>query len=180
MTDDERWAEMMREAIRGDEKIYRTLLAEIAPVLRRLIRARADRLGAAECEDVVQEALLAIHLKRHTWRESEPLRPWLFAIARYKVIDAFRSRGRRIDLPVDDFAEILPAEEGEDATQRGDMERVVAALDGRAGDIVRAIGMEGASIAEVGMRFQMTEGAVRVALHRGLKKLAELRTRMLE
>ncbi|HSP25312.1 MAG TPA: sigma factor, partial [Saliniramus sp.] len=98
MTDDERWAGMMRAAIRGDERAYADFLSEIAPVLRRLVRSRADRLVSADCEDIVQEALLAIHLKRHTWREEEPLRPWLFAIARYKIIDAFRAKGKRVDL----------------------------------------------------------------------------------
>jgi RNA polymerase sigma factor (sigma-70 family) len=180
ITDDERWAGMMRAAIGGDERAYAEFLEEIAPVLRRLVRSRADRLGTADCEDVVQEAMLAIHLKRHTWRPEEPLRPWLFAIARYKIIDAFRARGKRIELPVDDFADVLPAEETEDATMQGDMERVLATLDGRSGEIVRAIGVEGASVADVGARFSMTEGAVRVALHRGLKKLAEMRARMLE
>jgi RNA polymerase sigma-70 factor (ECF subfamily) len=180
MTDDERWAGMLRTAIRGDERVYAEFLSEITPVLRRLVRSRADRLAAADCEDVVQEAMLAIHLKRHTWRQEEPLRPWLFAIARYKIIDAFRARGKRIELPVEDYADVLPAEETEDATVQGDMERVLATLDGRAGEIVRAIGVEGASVADVGSRFSMTEGAVRVALHRGLKKLAEMRTRMLE
>ena len=64
------------------------------------------------CEDIVQETLLAIHQKRHTWREDMAVRPWLYAIVRYKVVDAFRARGRRVQLPIDDFADVLPAEAG--------------------------------------------------------------------
>jgi RNA polymerase sigma factor (sigma-70 family) len=180
MSDETRWAEMMRAAIGGDGRAYAELLSEITPVMRGLVRARAGGLGADECEDILQEILLAIHLKRHTWRSDEPLRPWLFGIARYKTVDAFRARGRRVEVSVDELADVLPAPEGEDATARGDMERVLASLDGRSGEIVRAIGVEGASVADAGARFAMTEGAVRVALHRGLKKLATLRARMLE
>ncbi len=58
----------------------------------------------------MQETLLAIHQKRHTWREDMPVRPWLYAIVRYKVVDAFRARGRRVQVPIEDFAEVLPAE----------------------------------------------------------------------
>ncbi|TVR06090.1 MAG: sigma-70 family RNA polymerase sigma factor [Salinarimonadaceae bacterium] len=177
--DERKWADMMRAALSGDEKRYCEFLNEVAPVLRRLVRARASGLDA-ECEDILQETLLAIHLKRHTWREDEPLRPWLFSIARYKIVDAYRSRGRRVALDIEDFAETLPAPAEEDATQRGDMERVLAALDDRSAAIVRAIGLEGASVSEVGAQLSMSEGAVRVALHRGLKKLAEMRARMLE
>lgn len=179
-SDDERkWAGMMRAALAGDERRYREFLSDVAPVLRRLVRAKAGGLDA-ECEDILQETLLAIHLKRHTWREDEPLRPWLFSIARYKIVDAFRARGRRVALDIDDFAETLPAPADEDATRLGDMERVLATLDERSAAIVRAIGLEGASVPEVGERLSMSEGAVRVALHRGLKKLAEMRSRMLE
>ena len=70
-------------------------------------RARADVI-----EDIVQETLLAIHQKRHTWREDMAVRPWLYAIVRYKVVDAFRARGRRVQVPIEDFAEVLPAAAG--------------------------------------------------------------------
>jgi RNA polymerase sigma-70 factor, ECF subfamily len=52
--------------------------------------------------------LLAIHLKRHTWDAAAPLGPWVRAIARNKLIDALRRRGRRVEIPIDDFADFLP------------------------------------------------------------------------
>jgi DNA-directed RNA polymerase specialized sigma24 family protein len=63
---EERWAKLLRAAKGGDQKAYRAFLADIAPVLRGLVRARGRGLGAADCEDIVQEVLLAIHLKRQT------------------------------------------------------------------------------------------------------------------
>jgi len=177
---EQHWAGLLRAANRGDRKAYRAFLDSVAPVLRGVLRARHGGLDAADREDILQEVLLAVHLKRHTWREEEPVRPWLFAIVRYKVIDTLRARGRRQAVDIEDFAEILAAPDGEDPTVRSDVERMMAELDGRSGEIVRAIGLEGASVAEAGARYAISEGAVRVALHRGLKTLARLRARMVE
>lgn len=178
--EEEVWAGMLRDALAGDEARYRCFLEAITPSLRRLVQVRAGGMGAADCEDIVQDTLLAIHLKRHTWRADEPVRPWLFAIARYKIVDAFRARGRRVAVDIADFAETLPAPAQDDPTEAGDIARVIGHLDPRSAQIVRAIGLEGAGIAETGARLGMSEGAVRVALHRGLKKLAALRRSMLE
>jgi RNA polymerase sigma-70 factor (ECF subfamily) len=176
----EDWEALMRAANRGDEMAYARLLRAITPLLRGVVRARGAGLGPEGCEDVLQEVLLAIHLKRQTWREEAPLRPWLYAVTRHKVIDAFRARGRRVDLPVEDFVEVLPAPDGPDPLAARDMETVIARLDPRAAEIVRAIGVMGETAAETAARLDMTEGAVRVALHRALKALARLRERMIE
>lgn len=178
--EEEVWAGMLRDALAGDEARYCCFLEAITPVLRRLVQVRAGGMGSADCEDILQDTLLAIHLKRHTWRVGEPVRPWLFAIARYKIVDAFRARGRRVTVDIADFAETLSAPQEADPTEAGDIARMISHLDPRAAQIVRAIGLEGAGIAETGNRLGMSEGAVRVALHRGLKKLAALRRSMLE
>jgi RNA polymerase sigma-70 factor (ECF subfamily) len=171
---------LLRAANRGDQRAYAAFLTAITPVVRGIARYRGPGLGADVCEDVVQETLLAIHQKRHTWREDLPVRPWLYAIVRFKVVDAFRARGRRVHVQIDDFAEVIPAEPDVDPTQRSDAERVIDQLDTRSARIVRAIGFEGATVADVSAMLDMTETAVRVALHRGLKKLASLRERMVE
>jgi RNA polymerase sigma factor (sigma-70 family) len=171
--------ELLRAANRGDERAYREFLRSVAPIVRGVARARAGGLGPDVCEDIVQETLLAIHRKRHTWREDLPVRPWLYAIVRFKVIDAFRGRGRRVELPIEDFAEVLPAAPTTVPTERGDVERAVAQLEGRSAQVVRAIGLEGASVAETSAALGMTDTAVRVALHRGLRKLAQMRERMM-
>lgn len=171
---------LLRAANAGDQRAYASFLAAVAPIVRGIARARGSGLGADICEDIVQEALLAVHQKRHTWREDAPVRPWLYAIVRFKVVDAFRARGRRIHVQIEDFSDVLAAEAPPDPTERSDAERVIGRLDPRSARIVRAIGLEGASIAEVSAALQMTETAVRVALHRGLKRLALLREGMIE
>ncbi|WP_242601245.1 sigma-70 family RNA polymerase sigma factor [Yoonia vestfoldensis] len=144
------------------------------------MQARGGGLGQDSCEDVLQDVLLAIHTKRHTWRQDAPLRPWLYAIARHKVVDAFRARGRRIELAIDDFADALAAPQGPDPLDGRDMEKLLGALDPRAADIVRGFGLRGETTADTAARLGMTEGAVRVALHRALRTLARLRERMIE
>ena len=170
----------MHAANRGDAVAYRQLLHAVTPVLRGVVRARGGSLGPEGCEDVVQEVLLAVHLKRQTWREDAPLRPWLYAIARHKVADAFRARGHRIDLPIGDFADALPAADAPDPTTARDIEKVLGQLEPRAADILRGFGLRGETVAETAHRLQMSEGAVRVALHRALKALSRLRERMME
>ena len=168
------WAALLRAANAGNGRAYARFLSEVAPVLRGIVRARGRTLPADQHEDIVQEVLLAIHRKRHTWREDRPLRPWLFAITRYKVADAFRARGTHIQLALDDFAEILAADPGPDPTVARDANRLIGQLEPRAAAIVRAISLEGEEPAVAGRRLHMSEGAVRVALHRAMKRLMAL------
>src|ERR1700753_427916 len=102
----------MRLAISGDSAAYHRLLRQVTPVLRATARRGLARAGQPpdQSEDIVQEILLAVHLKRHTWDVNAPFAPWLFAIGRNKLIDALRRRGRRIFVNVDDFAETLADE----------------------------------------------------------------------
>jgi RNA polymerase sigma factor (sigma-70 family) len=174
------WSALLGAARRGDERAYARFLAEAAPVIRGIVRARGSGLGEAAWEDVVQEVLLAVHAKRHTWREAEPLEPWLYAIVRYKVIDAQRRRRRGTDVPIEEHVDELVAPPEPDPTEASDLARVIDALDTRSARIVRAIGLEGSSVRETGARMDMSENAVRVALHRAMKRLAALRERMIE
>ena len=167
------WADLMRRANRGDAAAYARFLSESAPVIRGVVAARGRALGA-EVEDVVQEVLLAVHAKRHTWREADALLPWLYAIARYKTADASRRRRGGDTVPVEDLADTLPAEAGGDLTARRDVGRLLGRIDGRSATIVHAIGVEEESAESVAARMGMTGGAVRVAYHRAMTRLRRL------
>jgi RNA polymerase sigma-70 factor (ECF subfamily) len=168
------WGAQMRAALAGDEAGYRRLLGEFARAIRPAIRGAFSRarVGDADVEDVVQETLLAIHLKRSTWDSSQKVTPWVMAIARHKAIDAMRRRGVRRAEPIEDFEAVLAAPEAPDPHQRSDVEKLMESLSPRARDIVRAISLEEQSITTTATRLGMTEVAVRVALHRALKSLA--------
>lgn len=165
---------LMRAAIAGDADAYRRVLAQLSGVVRGAVARHFRRIGYGneEIEDVVQETLLAIHLKRATWDPGQPLEPWVHAIARNKVIDHLRRRGYRKYVPIDDVVEVLPAPATEPALRDGDRDRMLSSLNGRQREIVTAMAVDGLNAREAATRFGMTEGAVRVALHRGLKALA--------
>lgn len=167
------WSEWMRAANQGDGAAYKRLLEALAGMLRATTRYGCARAGlpVAEAEDIVQETLLAIHLKRHTWDERQPILPWVRAIARNKLIDSLRRRGRRVHVSIDDLVEVLPSPPDDSSSNKADAARVLRALDGRQRQVVEAISVEGASIRETASRLGISEGAVRVALHRGLKAL---------
>lgn len=168
------WAALLRAANGGDGRAYARFLCEVTPVLRGIVRGRGRSVPPDLQEDIVQEVLLAIHTKRHTWATDRPLRPWLWAITRYKVAGAFRARGTQIHLDVADFAEVLPAEPGPDPTAAHDAHRLMDRLEPRAAEIVRSISLEGEEPGTTGRRLRMSEGAVRVALHRALKRLTAM------
>lgn len=169
------WSGLMRAASHGDSAAYERCLREIAQGLRPLVRRGLLRTGVnpAETEDVVQDILIAVHLKRQTWDETRPIGPWIAGIARYKIIDAARRRGGRTDLSIDDFADILPDEAQPETASERDVVRSLEALPPGQRKVVQAIAVEGVSIAAAARSLDMTEGAVRVALHRGLAALAK-------
>ncbi|MBV9136204.1 MAG: sigma-70 family RNA polymerase sigma factor [Hyphomicrobiales bacterium] len=171
---EEEWALLMRSAIAGDGAAYHRFLIAVAPYLRATARRQCARLGrgGGDPEDVVQEVLLAIHLKRHTWDQGRAIGPWLAAITRNKAIDMLRRRGRQTEVPIENFIEQLPAETVSAGEEAGDVDRMLAMLNPRQRDIIRSVSVNGDSIREVADRLEMSEGAVRVALHRALKALA--------
>ena len=175
---EDEWTGLMRSAISGDSAAYHRLLKAVTPVLRAAARRGLARAGQPvdQSEDIVQDILLAVHLKRHTWDVSAPFAPWLFAIARNKLIDALRRRGRRIFVNIDDFAEVLPGEAAAETASAGEVAAQLQSLPARQRDVLQSIAVDSASIKDTAVKLSMSEGAVRVALHRGLTRLtAKLR-----
>lgn len=171
---EETMASLMRAALGGDEGAYAEFLRQGTVAARRVITHRLGRSSPVSPEDVVQETLLAVHLKRHTWRQSEPILPWFMSIARYKLIDACRRQRVRISVPIDDFAEFLVAPETSDSgADNQHIERAVESLSDAQRKVVRSIAIEGRTIRETAAALAMKEGTVRVAFHRGLSALAQ-------
>ena len=163
----------MRAARQGDAAAYRRLLLDVAVWLRTVARRSLSAAGrpGEDCEDIVQETLLAMHLKRDTWDDTQPLAPWLRAIARHKLVDHLRRRGFTDHVDIDDHIDVLAAPAAEEGSAI-DAGRMLAALPVRQREIVQGISIEGRSAGELGNQLGMSEGSVRVTLHRALKALA--------
>ena len=170
---DDEWTDLMRSAIAGDSAAYHRLLKAVSPVLRAAARHGLARAGQPidQSEDIVQDILLALHLKRHTWDVEAPFAPWLFAIARNKLIDALRRRGRRVFVNIDDFSETLAGEPAEETLPAREVAAHLQTLPARQRDVLQSIAVDSESIKATAARLSMSEGAVRVALHRGLATL---------
>jgi RNA polymerase sigma-70 factor, ECF subfamily len=163
-------ARLMRAAIAGDERAYSEFLQRAACLVRSFARRKIVR-GGIDPEDIVQETLLAIHIKRHTWRDDAPVKPWVYAIARYKMVDAFRRCGRRMEMEIGGVAETFAAPEPETISKR-EIGRALETLASGQRCVVTAVSIGGCSISETAQRLGMSEPAVRVALHRGLMAIA--------
>ena len=175
---EDEWTGLMRSAMTGNDAAYHRLLKAVTPVLRAAARRGLARAGQPgdQSEDIVQDILLAVHLKRHTWDANAPFAPWLFAIARNKLIDALRRRGRRIFVNVDDFAETIADEPAAETVSANEIASLLQTLPQRQREVLQSISVESASIKDTAAKFAMSEGAVRVALHRALASLtAKLR-----
>ncbi len=168
--DETELARLLRSAIAGDERAYEEFLRQAACLVRGFARRKIVQ-GGIDPEDIVQETLLAIHMKRHTWRDDAPVTPWLYAIARYKLIDAFRRRGRRVEIEIGEIAETFAEPEPETVGDR-EIGRILDALTPGQRSVVAAVSVDGRSIGETARSLGMSETAVRVALHRGLAAIA--------
>jgi RNA polymerase sigma-70 factor (ECF subfamily) len=163
-------ARLLKAALQGDERAYAEFLRRAAALVRGFARRRAGQ-GSIDPEDIVQETLLAIHMKRHTWQRDLPVEPWLYAIARFKLVDAFRKVGRRMEIVLDESFD-PPAPEPEQGASEREIGRALETLAPGQRAVVSAISVEGRSIGETATKLGMTEVAVRVALHRGLAAIA--------
>ncbi len=159
----------MLAALDGDAVAYRVLLGEMRT---RLVAFVGRRLGdAAAGEDLVQDTLMAIHSRRETYDPAQPVSAWVFAIARYKLIDYFRRNRLRATLPLEEDAAIFATDDAADATARMDVETVLGNVPARQRELIRRVRIDGASIAEAAAAQGMTETAAKVSIHRGLKAL---------
>ncbi len=166
---------MMVSSLGGDAAAHRVLLTRLSSRLRAYYKGKLAHIGrsADEAEDLVQEALLAIHTRRHTYDPSQPLTPWVHAIARYKLIDHLRrTRASRADLPIDAAEEAVAHDNYAETDSAYDLAKALGRLPEKMRRAIQFVKLDGLSIAEAADRCGTSESAVKVNIHRGLKALA--------
>ena len=166
---DEEWSSLMAAAQRGDSGCYRRLLGDLQPWLRRYF---ARRLPPAVVDDAVQDTLIAIHEKRHTFDPARPFGPWLAAIARYKWIDRLRALKRMAAEPLGD--DLATADHGSAVLSATILNQLLGGLKPAQADAIRLVKIQGFSIEEAAARTGQSTSLVKVNIHRGLARLTTI------
>ncbi|HEY2752112.1 sigma-70 family RNA polymerase sigma factor [Phenylobacterium sp.] len=160
---------LMLAGLAGEAGPYRRLLDELSGLLRAYYRRRVP--PGVDAEDLVQETLIAVHTRRATYDAGQPFTAWAYAIARYKLIDALRRGRAHLRAPAEAAEALFVTAGAEAAMASRDLERVMAELPPRTRDLIRDVKLEGLSTREAAQKHGMSESAVKVAVHRGLKAL---------
>lgn len=166
---------LMQAGLAGDSSSYRELLDRLSRHLRAYYKPKLARAGrsAMGAEDLVQDALMAVHTRRHTYDPGEPFTPWVHAIARYKLIDHLRrTRSSMMDVPVEGAEDLIAEDDHVGAESALDLDRLLAGLPDKMRRAIRCVKLEGLSVSEAASRCGMSESAIKVSIHRGLKAMA--------
>ena len=169
----------------GDAKAYASFLDLAAKIIRSNLRKTipSSRSHSRDLlEDLVQDVLLALHQKRHTFRPDYPILPWLFAIARHRWIDIARMisvRPQLLNWEESDFSAIADPN-AEDRAERAVLEfeakekvsEMLEILSPKQRELIRMAKLEELPLAEVAVRLGMSLSAVKVGVHRAMHKLA--------
>lgn len=170
---EDRLKALFLKGLDGESAAYHAFLDGLGSHLRAFLRKRLYGLQD-ELEDIVQEILIAVHNGRHTYRADQPLTAWVHAIARYKLTDFLRGRARheaRND-PLDEQAELFAASDDEAAQARRDVGKLLEQLPDKQRLPILHVKLQGLSVAETAQLTGLSESAVKVGVHRGLKALA--------
>lgn len=169
-----RLRDLIVRGLAGDSAAYHTFLYELSAHLRAFIRRRLMQLPD-EVEDLVQETLLALHNSRHTYRADMPVTAWVHAIARYKLVDMLRRRSGREALndPLDDEIDVLAASDMDATDARRDVGKLLEQLPDRQRLPIQYVKLDGMSVVEAAQLTGMSESAIKIGIHRGLKLLAD-------
>jgi RNA polymerase sigma-70 factor (ECF subfamily) len=170
---EERLKTLFLAGLDGDAAAYRTFLDELSGHLRAFLRRRLYQLQD-DVEDIVQETLLAIHNGRHTYRADQPLTAWVHAVARYKLMDFFRARSRHeaLNEPIDDYLEIFESSDALATDARRDIGKLLETLPDKQRLPIVHVKLQGLSVHESAELTGLSESAVKIGVHRGLKALA--------
>lgn len=176
MISEEKLNALMAAAIDGDSSAYNSFLREVSARLRAFYRRKFAMFGRSdlEAEDLVQETLIAIHSRRHTYDTALPIMPWVFAIARYKLIDHLRSSKAAIEVALDEADDLTTRSEQDSVEARIDLGAAMATLPESMQEAIRMTKLDGLSIAEASHHSGRSESSLKVGVHRGLKAIGKL------
>lgn len=167
---------LMLAGLEGDALAHRKLLIRLSAILRGYFKAQFVRMGkdAADAEDLVQETLLSVHTHRHTYDRLQLLTPWVYAIARYRLVDFLRrTKCSLADVPLEE-AQDVSAPDDQSVDSSLDLGKLLVQLTPKTRQAIQLMKLDGLSASEAASRSGMSPSAIKVAVHRGLKVLSRL------
>lgn len=162
----------MKLSLKGDQRAYAALLEASARLLRPFLARRLSFSG--EVDDLMQEILISIHKARHTFDGNRPYKPWVYAIAKFRLQDFLRAHYAdqlRHAMDFDELEECLPESVTETAMSYESISDEVQKLPGKQASILQLMHKDGYTAREVAEKLGMNESAVKVAAHRAYKLL---------
>lgn len=170
---------LMLAGLAGNEASHTSLLTKLSAYLRAYFKNQLARIGRSpsEAEDLVQETLIALHTRRHTYDGSRLLTPWVYAIARYKLVDYLRrTKAANKNVPVEEAEEVFALDDVSAVESGLDLTRLLAQLAPKMRQAIQFVKLDGLSVSDAAARAGMSESAIKVSVHRGLKALSLLVT----
>lgn len=172
---EKRLHDLMCRALDGDDGAYEHFLLSASNLLRAFFYRKLVERHRAHVEDLVQETLLAIHLHRRSYDRTRPLGAWLYAIARYKLVDHFRRHpATRTFIPIDAVEELFAAEAADSGDPSRDISALLATLPAKQSQAIRLVKLEDLTAKQAAARMGVSEADVKISIHRGLKELMTL------
>ena len=168
---------LMLACVAGSDAATQALLTRVSNLLRPYFKGRLSRVGrsSADAEDLVQETLISIYTHRHTYDQAQPFAPWMYAIAQYRLIDYLRrTKASAAALSLDAVPEPTSESDSNAAESGLDLQVLISQLTPKMRDAIELVKLQGLSVSEAAARTAMSESAVKVSVHRGLKALAKL------
>jgi RNA polymerase sigma factor (sigma-70 family) len=154
----------------GDDRAHTALLRALVPLLHSFYRRRM-RGAEGEIEDLVQETLISVHTRRASYDRDRPFTAWLYAVARYRLVDHYRRR--RVSVSIEDMDDMLATDGFEDrVTARMDVDNLLNTLSPKQARAISDTHLDGKSVAEAAAGAGIGESDVKVSVHRGLKAIA--------
>jgi RNA polymerase sigma-70 factor, ECF subfamily len=158
----------------GDEAAHRAFLSAAAGLLRRYFRNRL-RGAPEDAEDLMQETLVALHTRRDSYDPAFPLTAWMYAIARYRLIDFLRRTKRRGPHASIDEVEIGETDSNVAASDaRRDLATLLDQLPAKQQTAIRLVKLEEKSVREAAAQTGLSESDIKISIHRGMKTLMRL------
>lgn len=157
---------LMAKAQEGDKRAYGEVLTACDAWLRIFL---ARRVAPESIEDIAQEALMALHKKRHTYDPEKPFAPWFVAIARYKWLDRLRKVYRAEEVELEDQASVGGHESA--VMSKLILERLMSHIPENQAEAIRLAKIEGYALDEIAEMTGQSLSSVKVRIHRGMKRM---------